>query len=152
MFFPLGHISLSRPVCYIVRGGALGVHQGGAPPLAGLRGCGGGVRDGAAQLAGSALALLYVLPALTSYAQSVPLQVPVPRWVCLDPVGLSSGLSWETESFSQGHNPHRCLQSEVVSLWFPVLPAPASPTGSVHRPLERLLRPATCHGPSYRSG
>ena len=61
------------------------------------------------------------------YPQSYwALLVLIPRWVCLctfqDPVDLSNQLSCEAGSFSYCClNPHRCFQSEILKLYFPVL-------------------------------
>ena len=39
MIFHLGHVFLSHCTCYVVRGGALGVHQGGATYVSALWHC-----------------------------------------------------------------------------------------------------------------
>ena len=87
LFFHLGHISLSRWTCYVVRGQALGIHQGGTTHLAALWHCLSG-RD--------------------------QRENNDRRSLCSSP--LSNELSCETWSFSHFHNPHSILQLEALSL------------------------------------
>ena len=115
LIFHLSHIFLSWRTCYVVRGGALGTHQGGATHITALWCCmqGRGPKGN-----NEACSTLLVFGHFPHYSQSNwVLLVLIPRWVGLctfqDPVGLSNELSCEARSFSRHLNLHRCFQSEV---------------------------------------
>ena len=108
---------LSQCTCYIVRGGALGIQQGGVTHFSVFWHCmwGRGPRGNSA-----ACSALYRLPVPSA---KWALLVLIPVWVGLcpfqAPVGLSNELSCEAGSFSHCHlNPHRF---EALRLYFPVL-------------------------------
>ena len=119
-FFHLGQFFFWGGVSgawYIVKGGALGVHQGGATHFPAL--CDNVCQEVSGR---EQCCLLYSLPVfshLPCYPQSNwALLVLLPEWVGLctfyNPVGLSSKLSCVARSFSCCHlNPHRCFQSVV---------------------------------------
>ena len=84
--------------------------------------CGGRLQEGTCCLLRSQWAFSHFL----CYPQANwALPVLIPGWLgsvyILGPVGVSKELSYETGSFSHHHNPHNCIQSEVLRLYFPTL-------------------------------
>ena len=123
LIFHLGHISLSWCTCYVVRGRALGIHQGGATRCyTAVLYVGEGSERELCHLLGPRPAFCH----FCHYSQvNWAFLVLIPRRVVLcifwDPVGLSNELSCEAGNFSCRRNYHRFLQPEVLRLSFPVL-------------------------------
>ena len=111
---------MSRQACYIVRGGALGIHQGRATHLAALWRCMWGRGQRGINTTCLTLPGFQSLPSLStsklgpSFADSqVGGFVYIPG-----PCGCLQELSCEAGSFSHCCNPHRFLQPKVLRLSF----------------------------------
>ena len=151
----LGHISLYRRTCYIVRGGALGIHQGGATHGTAFGTvCWGGVRGGTVPFAWllPCFQSLTLLP--TSKLDSSGADSQVGGFVCiLGPYGsLQQTLLWGWEFLLPPH-PHRFLLPVVLRLYFSALePSVAWSISLPVYPYAHMGPPATTLPPPLHPG